>query len=248
MPHRLLIQKGHLDRELPESTLLVFVQLVTLDLLRLAGLTSTAILQAEFLWDVARCAHDKHTAVPDRVVRVLPAHMSVVQQGTTDYFQSLARAADLRSVAHAIAARRDFVGRPWGHVGNGDRVAVGENAMVCGCVLVRGLYGYARKRSWVGGGGEEVIANRLRDAWRVALGCCCHCGVDVCSGLRLGRVRCNETIYSRANGREEVGKCSYLRRRKHASISRFGKVARVTRLKKRNRVCRYTVAENSFPA
>jgi hypothetical protein len=179
MPDGLLVQEGNLNGELPESTLLVFVELRALDPLRPTGLPSTAILQAELLRDVACYAHDKHTAVPDRVVRVLSAHVSVVQQGTADDFQSLARADDLWSVAHAIASGRDLVRRPGGHVGNRDGVAVGEKAIFCGYVVMRRLYRHARERNWGGVVDEEAITDRLRDARRVVLVYCRHCSVDV---------------------------------------------------------------------
>ena len=179
VPDRFLVKEGHLNGELPESALLVFVQLHALDLLRPSGLPSAAILQAELFRDVACRSHDKHTAVPDRVVRVLPAHVSVVQQGTADDFQSLARADNLWSVAHAIASGRDLVRGPGGHVGNRDGVAVGEKAIFCGYVVMRRLYGHARERHRGGVVGEEAITDRLRDARRVVLVYCRHRRGDV---------------------------------------------------------------------
>jgi hypothetical protein len=131
--------------------------------------------------------------------------VSVVQQGTADDFQSLACADNLWSVADAIAGGRDLVRRPGRHVGDRDSVAVGEKAIFCGYVVMRRLYGHARERHRGGVVGEEAITDRLRDARRVVLVYCRHCSVCVCC---WSRCRCDESIYSRANGGVEVGKYS----------------------------------------
>lgn len=137
LPLGLLSQEWHLDVEAPESALGVLVQL---DTVNLSGeLNSACAADDKLRLSLSRGGNNQNTAMPCRVVRLLAAHVSVVEQRSAQSLDMIGGAKNLRAFANSGSAifscsRNGSLCavRVYGVVGTEGRVLMASESMLNG--------------------------------------------------------------------------------------------------------------------